>query len=106
MCGRGDYDQFLLYSLPDEAAERDLAARAPHDVARVGIEASVREVFDRVRQTGHSRLPVELPDGSLRGLVLYADLQGRSEGDGIRDRVRDHLLADLAANRGGRRNST
>lgn len=29
--GRGDYDQFLLYSLPDEAAERDLAARRPSD---------------------------------------------------------------------------
>ena len=29
--GRGDYDQFLLYSLPDEAAERDLAGSGPSD---------------------------------------------------------------------------
>lgn len=62
-----------------------------HDVARVGIGASVREVFDRVRATGHSRLPVELPDGSLRGLVLYADLQGMAEAEGIREKVREHL---------------
>lgn len=60
-------------------------------VARVPVEATVREVFDRVRQTGHSRLPVELPDGSLRGLVLYADLHGKREGEGIQDRIRDYL---------------
>jgi len=60
-------------------------------VSRVPVDATVREVFDQVRETGHSRLPVELQDGSLRGLVLYRDLQGLEAGERIDGRIRDYL---------------
>lgn len=60
-------------------------------VSRVSVDATVREVFDQVRETGHSRLPVELRDGSLRGLILYQDLQGMNSDEGIGDRIRDYL---------------
>ena len=42
-------------------------------------------------RSGHSRMPVELQDGSLRGLVLYRDLQGLEAGERISDRIRDYL---------------
>lgn len=61
------------------------------EVSRVHVDATVREVFDQVRLTGHSRLPVELADGSLGGLILYRDLHGLPDGAGIRSRVRDYL---------------
>ena len=60
-------------------------------VSRVSVDATVREVFDQVRRTGHSRLPVELEDGSLRGLILYRDLQDLGSGELIVDRIRDYL---------------
>ena len=61
------------------------------EVSRVPESATVREVFDEVRRTGHSRLPVERSDGSLRGIVIYRDLQGMEPSDPIGDWIRDSL---------------
>jgi putative hemolysin len=59
------------------------------DVSRVTVGATVGDVFAEVRRTGHSRLPVEAADGSLRGTVLYRDLQNLALGTDIRDWIRD-----------------
>lgn len=61
------------------------------DVSRAQENATVREVFGEVRRTGHSRLPVERADGSLRGLLIYRDLQGLAAEDGIGDWIRESI---------------
>lgn len=43
-------------------------------VATLTHEATVAEAVERVREGGHSRLPVRGPHGDLRGLVLFRDL--------------------------------
>jgi CBS domain containing-hemolysin-like protein len=60
-------------------------------VSRVRSTATVADVFAEVRRTGHSRLPVEEPEGSLRGLVLYRDLQGMDLEAPISGRIRDYV---------------
>lgn len=60
-------------------------------VARVPADATVREVFEQVRVTGHSRLPAVRPDGSLFGLLLYRDLQGLPPDADCRSKVRDFI---------------
>lgn len=61
------------------------------EVSRVREGATVREVFDAVRRTGHSRLPVELEDGTVRGIVLYRDLQGLEPTEQIGGWIRDSV---------------
>jgi CBS domain containing-hemolysin-like protein len=61
------------------------------EVSRVHEGATVREVFDEVRRTGHSRLPVVRENGSVRGVVLYRDLQGMGPAEPIGDWIRDSV---------------
>lgn len=61
------------------------------EVGRVAESATVSEVFHQVRSTGHSRMPVERPDGSIRGLILYRDLQGMESSSPIGEAIRDYI---------------
>ena len=56
-----------------------------------GEQATVSEVFHQVRSTGHSRMPVERPEGSIRGLILYRDLQGMDSSSPIGEAIRDYI---------------
>lgn len=58
-------------------------------VATVSLDSTVRDVLDRVRETGHSRLPVLGLDQELVGLVLFRDLPALSGNTPIRPFVRD-----------------
>ena len=58
-------------------------------VSHVGPDATVRDVMARVRETGHSRLPVLGEGGEVLGLLLFRDLQGLHPGDVAISEMRD-----------------
>jgi len=71
-------------------------------VALVEPDALVRDVVQRVRETGHSRIPVLGPGGVARGLILFRDLSGQSPDDKIISEIRDpvRLSASMGIDEG------
>ena len=58
-------------------------------VAHVGVDARVRDVVERVRATGHSRIPVLGPGDRPRGLLLFRDLQSHDPAAPVEPEIRD-----------------
>lgn len=58
-------------------------------VAHVEPGARVRDVVERVRATGHSRIPVLGPGPEARGLLLFRDLIGQDMDELVESEIRD-----------------
>lgn len=58
-------------------------------VASVPADARVRDVIERVRATGHSRIPVLGAGSRPRGLLLFRDLQGVDPDARVDSSIRD-----------------
>lgn len=87
----------LLRSFIDHSRRPVASVATPiAEVTTVSHDAVAREVLQRVRETGHSRLPVLGPRGDVIGLVLFRDLHASEPGDPIAHQIRDAVRIPAA----------
>ena len=87
----------LLQSFIDHA-RRPVASvtTALAELTTVAQDACTRDVLQRVRETGHSRIPVVGSDGAVVGLILFRDLHAAMPEDPIAHHIRDVLRIPAA----------
>lgn len=87
----------LLRSFIDHARRPVASVATPlEQVTTVPHDALAQDVLRRVRETGHSRLPVLGPDGAVVGLILFRDLHASVSSAPISHHIRDAVRIPAA----------